>query len=308
VEFLTKNLALKIVAFFLALLFWFNVVTNKTYEYEFEVNFGLKDLQEGLILTTPLPDKIKVKIEGTGKQLLAFLLKNPSLLYDAANFETGIYRIELTPVDLAFDDNVRARVVTVDNPQALLLKVESLDTGRVPVEPLISVEPALGYTKSGELRVTPDSVEVTGPAKFIRALKSIPTEEIKFRDVKKDIDENVKLITQDTMFLNLETREVGVHLDIVPLVEKRFGPIAIETYNSDLFDSTAFEPDSLYLIIEGPGGQLDTLDETAFSASINFRSIEAGSTTVLPKVVVPPGYQLVRTEPHSISVTATSKP
>jgi YbbR domain-containing protein len=308
VEFLTKNLALKIVAFFLALLFWFNVVTNKTYEYEFEVNFGLKDLPEGLILITPPPDEIKVRVEGTGKQLLAFIFKNPSLLYDASGFERGFYRIELTPTDLTFDDNVRARVLAVENPQDLTLKVEILTSGRVPVEPQISVEPALGYTKTGELRVSPDSVDVEGPSKFVRRLKSIPTENINFRDVKKDVDETVNLVTEDTMFLTLETGEVRIHQDIVPLVERKFGPIAIETYNSDLFESVSFQPESLYVIIEGPAEQLDTLDKNAFSASINFRSIETDSTTVLPKVVIPPGYQLVGIEPQSISVTTTSKP
>jgi YbbR domain-containing protein len=308
VEFLTKNLALKIAAFFLALLFWFNVVTNKSYEYEFEVDFGLKDLPEDLILTTPPPDKVKVRVEGTGKQMLAFLFKNPSLLYDAGGFEGGFYRIELTPTDLTFSNNVRAHVLAVENPQDLTLKVETVISGRVPVEPQISVEPALGYTKTGELRVSPDSVDVKGPSRFIRRLRSIPTEDINFRDVKKDVDETVKLVTEDTMFLTLETTEVDVHQNIVPLVERKFGPIAIETYNSNLYDSVVFEPESLFVIIEGAEQYIDTLDESAFSASINFRSIEAGSTTVLPKVMVPPGYQLVGTQPQSISVTTTSKP
>jgi YbbR domain-containing protein len=304
VEFLTKNLTLKIVALILALLFWFNVVTNKTYEHEFEVNFKLNDISEELILTTPPPGKIKVKVEGTGKQLLAFLFKNPSLTYDASNFERGIYRIELTPVDLMFDDNIRASVKAVDNPQTLSLKFERTNSKRVPVDPEISIKPALGYTKLGEMTVSPDSIEVSGPSRFIRSLKSISTEDIVFEDVKKGIEEDINLVTADTMFLSLETDEVRIHQDIVPLTEKKFGPIAIETYNSNLFDSAFFEPESLFVIIEGPQEHLDTLEQGAFSASINFRTIEPGSTTVLPRVVIPQGYRLVRTEPQSISVNA----
>jgi YbbR domain-containing protein len=304
VNFLTKNLFLKIVALILAIFFWFNVVTNKTYEYDFDVNFKLENIGPDLILTTPPPQKIRVKIEGTGKQLLTFLFKNPDLTYNAANFERGIYRIDLNPSDLVFSANV----VTVDEPQGLTLKFENLSAKVVPVNPQITVSPALGYTKIGELQVSPDSIDVSGPRRIIRALNDIPTEEISFEDVKKDVDEKIMLSTEDTMFLTLSTNEVRVEQHIVPLVEKKFGPVAIETYNSNLFDSTRLIPDSVFVVIEGPKGEIDSLDASMFSASINFRTMEPGSTTVLPKIISPPGYRLVGTEPSEVSVIARKKP
>lgn len=307
-NFLTKNLFLKIVALILAIFFWFNVVTNKTYEYDFDVNFKLENIAPDLILTTPPPEKIHVKIEGTGKQLLTFLFKNPDLTYNAANFERGIYRIDLTPSDLVFNTSIRARVVMVDEPQGLTLKFESISGKVVPIDPLITVTPALGYTKLGELKVVPDSVDVTGPRRIIRALNSIPTENISFEDVKKDVDEKINLETEDTMFLTLSTNEVHVEQSIVPLVEKKFGPVPIETYNSNLFDSTRLIPDSIYVVVEGPRGVIDSLDVSMFSASINFRTIEPGSTTVIPKVISPPGYRMVGTDPSEVSVIASQKP
>jgi hypothetical protein len=90
----------------------------------------------------------------------------------------------------------------------------------------------------------------------------------------------------------------------VPLVEKRFGPLAIETYNTKLFDSTLIDPDSIYLQIEGPRGLIDSLEINNFSAIINFRGLEAGSTLVMPDVVVPDGYKLIETDPNSVIVKA----
>ena len=126
-EFLTKNLALKIIAFVLALMFWFNVVTNKSYEHEFDVPFSLEAIPSELILTTPPPSTINVRLAGTGKQILAFLFKKPRLNYSASHFERGIYKVDLKPDDLHFDTEMHAGVVAVNNPEQLTLKFEALD-------------------------------------------------------------------------------------------------------------------------------------------------------------------------------------
>ncbi len=303
-NFLTRNLSLKIVAFILALLFWVNVVTNKTYEYEFDVPFNLADISSDLILTTPPPDKARVRLDGTGKQLLAFLYKKPSLVYPAENFERGIYRIDIGPDDVSFDQPVQPRIVVVNEPQTLTLKFEGMAYDTLPVMADVEIEPALGFTTIGDPTLVPDSVEVSGPRRIIRNLKQISTEKVTFADVKKNIEEQISLAIDDTMFLTVNVDQVDIYQEIVPLVEKKFGPVALETLNSGLYETTEVNPDSIALIVEGPRGFIDTLDASLFTASINFRNIEAGTTSVLPRVNIPQGYRLIRTEPASVTVTA----
>jgi hypothetical protein len=62
------------------------------------------------------------------------------------------------------------------------------------------------------------------------------------------------------------------------------------------------------VVIEGPRGEIDSLENSMFSVSINFRTVERGSTTVLPRVISPPGFRLVGTEPSQVSVIASKKP
>jgi len=307
VNFLTKNLALKIIAFMLALMFWFNVVTNKVYEHEFSVPFEFEDIAEELILTTPPPENFKIKLEGTGKQILMFLLKKPGLHYDASKFERGVYVVEFSPSDFVFDDNIRVEIAGIVEPQSLTLKFEKLTQKTVNVMADIEITPALGYTKVGKLEVTPDSLLVWGPQRIIRSLKYLSTKNLSFKEVKKDIGENIDLALDDTLFLTPEVDFVTISQRIVPLTEKKVGPIGIQTYNSNRFDSAALTPDSIYVIIEGPRGKIDSLDLSLFAASVNFRNIDSGTSTVLPKIVIPPGYRLIGTDPASISVTAIQR-
>ena len=306
-NFLTKNLSLKIIAFVLALMFWFNVVTNKVYEHEFSVPFEFEDISEELILTTPPPEDFKIKLEGTGKQALIFLLKKPGLHYDASRFERGVYVVEFSPSDFVLNDDIRVEITDIVEPKSLTLKFERLIQKTVSVMPDIEITPALGYTKVGELELNPDSLLVSGPQRILRSLKYLPTKSLSFNEVKKDIDEDIDLALEDTMFLTPEVDYVAINQRIVPLTEKKVGPIGIQTYNSNRFDSATLAPDSIYIIIEGPKGKIDSLDLSLFAASINFRNIDSGMSTVLPKIVIPPGYRLIGTDPASISVTAIQR-
>ncbi|MBD3382961.1 MAG: hypothetical protein GF404_12285 [candidate division Zixibacteria bacterium] len=304
VEIITRNLTLKIVALVLAGLFWFHVVTEKEYNHEFEVPFVFQGISDGLILTTPPPERIHVRLSGTGKELLGYIFKKPALIYQTAIDERGIYPVELTSEDLYFDDNIQAEVVDVIEPRELKFRIENVREKVVDVIPKVDITPALGYVKLGELEVQPDTVKVSGPQRVVRYLRSVSTRELKFDDVKKNIDENIRLEVADTLFITPESTTVNIFQRIVPIVEKRFGPLAIETYNTKLFDSTLIYPDSIYLQIEGPRGLIDSLEINNFSAIINFRGLEAGSTLVMPDVVVPDGYKLIETDPNSVIVKA----
>lgn len=307
IDFLTKNIALKIVAFILALMFWFNVVTNKSYEHEFDVSFQIQDISENLILTTPPPEQIKVRLSGTGKQIIAFLVKKPTLLYSASEFERGIYKIELKPEDLSFNDEITAHIVAIHEPQNFTFKFEKLEERTVKIKADVKIKPAPGYTLIGDLMIEPDSIKISGPRRFVRYLKSISTEKLELDNIKKSVNTNLALNLVDSMFLRPEVNFVKVVRQVVPLIEKKIGPVEIQTYNSKLYQTIDFAPESLHVIIEGPKGIIDSLNPSNFSVSLNFRNIEPGTTAVLPKIVVPTGYRLIDTEPNSISVTAISK-
>lgn len=307
VEFITRNLTLKIVAFILAALFWFHVVTEKGYEHEFSVPFKFEGIADGLILTTPPPDKIEIRLAGTGKELLGYLFKKPAIIYHSAITERGIYPIELKPDDIYFDNNIRAKIVDVVSPQDLQLRIEKVREKVVKVIPQVIIKPAVGFVKIGSLTVKPDTIKVSGPQRVVRYLKSVATRDLTFDDVKKNINEQISLEIADTLFITPESTTVRVFQKIVPLIEKRFGPLALETYNTKLFDSISIQPDSIYLLLEGPKGLIDSLDLSNFSATINLRGIEPGSTSVIPDVVIPEGYELIQTDPNAITVKAFKK-
>jgi len=306
-EFLTKNLALKIVAFVLALMFWFNVVTNKSYEHEFEVSFIMENIPSELILTTPPPETINVRLAGTGKQILAYLFKKPQLKYTSSHFERGIYKVDLKPEDLHFDTEMHTDIMAVNNPEQLTLKFEALDQKKVKVVPEVEFTPAVGYTLVGDLTLTPDSVTVSGPRRIIRYLKSVSTEKLTLDDLKKSVLTELKLALDDTLYLTPDQNKFEIEQRVVPLTEKKIGPVGIQTYNSNLFARAEFDPDSIYVIVEGPKGIIDSLLPNQISATINFRNISAGTTSVLPKIVIPTEFRMIGTEPTSVSVTAETQ-
>ena len=155
--------------------------------------------------------------------------------------------------------------------------------------------------------MTPDSVTVSGPRRYIRYLKSVSTEKLALDELKKSVSTELHLALDDTLFLTPEQNKFTVEQKIVPLTERKIGPVEVQTYNSNLYTTAEFEPDSIYVIVEGPRGIVDSLKPDQISATINFRNIAAGTTSVLPKIVIPQEFRLIGTEPTSLTVTAQSQ-
>ncbi len=69
-KFFMENLSLKIGAIFFAALLWFHTVTEKTYEYNFEITRSVIQIPEGYRLVDDSIPNVEARLSGKGKSLL----------------------------------------------------------------------------------------------------------------------------------------------------------------------------------------------------------------------------------------------
>ncbi len=301
-KFVIKHPGVKITAVILAFLLWVHVVTDRTYEYTYELPFHIEGLRDGLMLASEVPDKCAVNVKGTGKQLLKFLVNVDEARMSVADYSTGLYAVDLSPADLIIDHKDASEILDVVSPRKLRLRIEERLEKRVPVVPDVDVAAAVGYALRGDLKYSPDSVTVSGPKRIVRKIKRLRTEHVTFTDMDRPLSEQVHLSFPDSLYLTLSDSNVLIKHDVIRLAERTFAGIPVVFKHSASFPDLTIKPESVSVIVEAVPSLLDSINVDQFSASITIDSVQPGSTFVEPRVTIPEKLRLIEIMPKEILI------
>lgn len=296
------QLGVKILAVVLAFLLWFHVVTNKDYDYNLSLPLHIVNLQEGLMLASHVPEEAEIKIRGTGKQLMRFLFEVDSVTIDASAYSSGVYVVEPSPGDFRINTPGGTEISEIVEPKRVRLVFEERMEKTVPLVADVETEAAFGYVKESDLRISPDSVTVVGPKRYIRKLAWLRTEELEFRDLTSPLEETVRIDFPDSAFLTLSDSTAVIRQSIIRLQERTYSGIPLKVTDTAGRSDFTILPDTVAATVEGRSALLDSLVSEMFRASVSLATAKPGSTFVSPTVSIPQGVRLIDVQPQEILI------
>ena len=107
-------------------------------------------------VTLRAPQSVWARLTAQGNAVQATL--------DLSGLGSGEYTV---PVQLTINVNARPYQIVLVNPTSVTVHLEPLATDTLPVEPIISGEPALGY-QGGRETMDPRTVTISGPESIVR--------------------------------------------------------------------------------------------------------------------------------------------
>lgn len=169
-EMFRRNLGLKGISFLFAILFWLFVMNQGspdtlTGEQTYTIPLVARGLPQTMVVMTRLPS-VRVRLQGI----------NPS-----ANIKDLYAEIDLSggvpgENSYAIKVNTPPGTKAIDlQPSEVTLKLDSVEEKTVPVEPVITGNPAEGY-KLGIPLVKPSAVNVRGPSAILATLDKVVVE------------------------------------------------------------------------------------------------------------------------------------
>lgn len=172
-----SSLGLKLLSLFLALVVWFVVSAPRrenVSERAFAAPLSLVGMPRELVITTPVPDTVNVRLRGRVSDLRALSSQNLEVTLDLRWLQPGEAQVTLRPTAINAPPNVE--VISMD-PSRLHFHVEQLRQRAVPIRPFLVGEPAGGFV-AGDPTVAPDQALVSGPASQVRNVSEVATERI----------------------------------------------------------------------------------------------------------------------------------
>ncbi|HEV7921612.1 MAG TPA: CdaR family protein [Thermoanaerobaculia bacterium] len=218
---LFRNLGLKLIALFLALVVWFFTSAPRreaVSERAFSAPLSFIRMPRELVITTQLPDSVNVRLRGRVSDLRSVSSQNMEVTVDLSQSQPGETTITLLPQAINVPPEVE--VVSME-PNKIRFRVEQLRQRAVPIRPFLVGEPPLGYT-AGEPTVAPAEALVSGPASQIRNLAEVATERIIMTGRTEAFTQSVAVVSDSPLVRVIEP--VNVQVTVPVLAQVPVGP------------------------------------------------------------------------------------
>jgi YbbR domain-containing protein len=310
---LLNNYQVKVVSFVIAVFIWFFVITENDYQHIIEVPLNTVNIPQGKVLANTIPENIKVRVKGSGKDLLA-LSVGSSIGYTIDLSEVRDHLgFELTPGGVSFSRPAGAITATeIIYPDTVHVEVDELAVKTVPIIADISAKPAMGHTIVGELHLVPDSVTVSGPESIVSELDYIKTENQTFQNLKFDFSASLNLSPPVSDLVELTIDQTEVFLSIQKISQRQVSGIPILLRNAPENSNYTYyvTPSTLSMVLEGGGELLANLNpQEDIEAYIDFRRIRSDLAGEHPPIVLTPsGISFRDLNPRTVTLVHERSP
>lgn len=312
-----SNFRVKLGMLILATLLWFLVVTEKAFEYSFAIPLTTVGLHPCKCLAFALPSTVRVKFHGRGKELLRLLYVNhPHLQLDLGSVtpassppsvEGGVAaetaRLALRTEMVVIPGGLSVVPIGLIEPDSVLVTLDPLKSGVLPVRARLDLDIAPGYTILGEPEITPATVKLSGPEGALRGVNQLHTAPTALRDLRRTTEVTVGIEPPAGYGVTVTPPLVKVILRIEKLGEREIAQVSVEAVNRPPNRTTSLEPSVVKLELSGPVSLLAKLEAEDFLAWVDCREEDAARPGWrLVQVTPPAGVEVARVMPSSVRV------
>lgn len=303
------NYKIKLIVFIVAIFIWFFVITENEYENVIEIPVETVNLPEGKVILDDILEGVKVKVKGSGKDLIALGLSGGARVdLDLSDVEQNkTFFIEPRHIFLSRS----AGAISFEEiilPDSIHVVVDDFHVKTVAIVPKVRIEVAPGFTPVGEIQLTPDSVVVSGPKSIVSQIDRIPTSEEEFSDLRFDLQQKVPLASPPSDKTEFSVSQTDIYLNIQELVEIKVTGVPVQVRHVPEHVTVYARPTTLSLVLEGGGDLLTQIDRDDIIAYIDYRRVRKSLGQEHPaRIIPPPGVSYRDVQPRKFRLVFEKK-
>lgn len=298
-----KNLPVKIFAFLLAFLLWFQTSGQKEVQTSIAIPIEFTNMPRDIEITNDYPRSLNVLITRQGSSRLEE--RNLSLVVDLRNAQPGTTVVPLARENIR---NLPSSVSEVDFEQSRLrLQLEQTTRKLVRISPDIIGQPAEGF-QVAEISVYPGEALIRGPESKLESITSAGTEPIIITGRSETFTQRVNLDLDDISVGIEETRSVDVVVNIEEIRDALTFRVPVRPADGE--DRVALiNYRTVEITISKPASHEGTINRDLFRAYVSVSSDQPGGETVdiVPEIPIPEEYEgivrLESTDPETVRIT-----
>lgn len=201
-----KKILVFIVCIIISTLFWFLVVLSKDYNDVISIPVRYVNVPNGKVIINELPRQVSVELRSFGFNLLKFRIFNPEeeLLIDVSqqirmkNSNLGYVATNSRLYRFSSQMNTNIQLIRI-HPDTLFFIFDDKRMKKIKVIPDIDLSFTDQHDLSGEIRVTPSEVKLTGPSRYMDSVQFLRTEKIALSNLEKPVRQKIQVKIPPTL-------------------------------------------------------------------------------------------------------------
>lgn len=265
---------------FCSLLAWFISNLSESYINETTVNLRFVNTPENSMLVKASKDKIKVKIEAVGFQLLGFNFATKNIDIDIADLTKKKGRSFIT--HLVYQQQIEGqlsstmRLVEIEK-DTLFFEFKEIGSKEIPVRPMIKMNMAQNYFIEGPLKIEPASITITGPKDQLDTITTLTTTALVLTDLDADFTRALTIV-QPQSLENMSFSEKTVTVKgMVSRFSENVIEVPVQVINLPKKVGIKTVPESVPVLCKAKIKDLKNLKSDDFKVVTDYLSIARGS-------------------------------
>lgn len=200
-----------------ALFFWLLINLSKEYTTALKMNVVYNNIAPNKVIINTPPKELILNVTGTGfkliianfsKQIISFDLKN--LKKRSQNHYYLLCDTYKSKIQKELLSGLQLVSVAKDS---LIFNIQELQSKRLPVQPNITTLFTKGFDLTRPIRVTPDSVTVSGTDMALKNLEAIATKNREIKDISSNTTEHIALDIPENIRTTLQSVRMDLYVD-----------------------------------------------------------------------------------------------
>jgi YbbR domain-containing protein len=290
------NGALKLFSLAFAFGLWLLVnAGERDTEQTMLVPVELRNLSQQFVVVGQRPEFVDVRV--SGPRTLLGRLSGKKIALDLTGVRPGPSSFRVSTELLNLPRGVKLLRVT---PSVISLDIARMIKRVVPVRVDLIGQPPFGY-ETGEIEVSPATVEVSGPAPQVEKLQVVMTEVMDINRLTQTVTKDLGLRGLDGEFVSYNSEHARVRVEIQEVITTReFRRLRVSVRNAAFrLPQTPFFVD---VWIRGPQRIVDKMRLTDGDIFVDASGQGPGEVTLPVTVVAPPGVEVISQYPAEVDL------
>lgn len=278
----------KVKLFFLFLLCsglaWF--ISNLSDRYSSNTSFALEyvNFPDSLMLLQASKERIDVRLEAVGFQLLAYNLGKKEVKIDLSQVKVGTSGFFIGPnecrrqIERQLPNGV---ALSGTDGDSLFFGFYGVITKKIPVRSGIQLSLAQNYLLDGPLVITPDSLTIKGPKSEIDTINSLKTDKIELNGLTNDFSVRAAIFQspdlENTLFSEASVQVKGK----VARFSEKVIRVPVQVLNLPEGTSAQTFPDAVQILIKAKLADLKKIRTSDFLVTADYASVAGSNSKTL---------------------------